>query len=343
MKLDRLFVQQLYANHFNHGFIEAVIRLCHSAGMKVCVEGVETCEEQQSISSLYSDTLQGYFFSKPISPDSFEENFIKQPDCMSQYASKEELPPYCIKMSSNKDLLLLMMDSVPLGFNLWNHNYQNVECNKAAVKLFDLLSEEEYLDHFYELSPEYQPDGSLSMSKTKEYIHKAFEKGCCVFFWLHQKLNGEPIPCEVTLVRIRYKNKYLVAGYTRDLRKQLKIEALISSSCHVYDTLPEAVIIFDITKHRCVYANPILLDIIHSDNYPPKLDQYLVPPLNEKELIEISCHQLNIGKRVFTFEFNLVIENQAYPFIANCTYMSDHHDYLLMTLRSAEAQPEIKL
>lgn len=31
VKIDRLFVQQLYANHFNHSFIEAVIRLCHSA------------------------------------------------------------------------------------------------------------------------------------------------------------------------------------------------------------------------------------------------------------------------------------------------------------------------
>ena len=34
VKIDRLFVQQLYANHFNQSFIEAVIRLCHSAGMK---------------------------------------------------------------------------------------------------------------------------------------------------------------------------------------------------------------------------------------------------------------------------------------------------------------------
>ena len=343
VKIDRLFVQQLYANHFNQSFIEAVIRLCHSAGMKVCVEGVETCEEQQSISSLYSDTLQGYFFSKPIPPQSFEENFIAQPDCMGKYAIKEELPPYCIKMSSNKDLLLMMMDAVPLGFNLWNHNYQNVECNHAAVKMFDLLSEEEYLDHFYDLSPEYQPDGTPSMQKAKEYISKAFEKGSCVFYWQHQKLNGEPMPCEVTLVRIRYKNEYLVAGYTRDLRRQLRIEALCDSKCHVYDPLPEAVMIFDIAKHACVYANPFMLEFVDAKAYPLQLDQFLMPPLSMKELIDLSCHQLNIGKRIFTFEFNLLIKGKPTPVLASSTYLSDHHDYLMITLNRTELKPEVSL
>lgn len=344
VKIDRLFVQQLNNNHFNHNFIEAVIRLCHSAGMNVCVEGVETCEEQQSISSLYSDTMQGYFLSKPIAPEIFEANFVHQPDCMRKYAVKEELPPYYIKMSNNKDLLLSMMDAVPLCFNLWNHNYQNIECNRAAVKLFDLLSEAEYLDYFYELSPKLQPDGSDSMIKAKEKITEAFETGSCIFFWMHQKLNGEPIPCEITLERIRYQNEYLVAGYTRDLRRQISIESLIESKCHVYDRLPDALMILDIKMEACVYANPQMLALLDSTEYPVKLDEYLIPPLTLKEIIKLTLQQLYHGKRVFNFEFSLKDSHgRKLPILASCSMLSKHQDYLVMTLKNKLVTPEIKL
>lgn len=344
VKIDRLFVQQLNDNHFNHNFIEAVIRLCHSAGMIVCVEGVETCEEQQSITSLYSDTMQGYFLSKPIAPEIFEANFVHQPDCMKKYAVMEELPPYCIKMSNNKDLLLSMMDAVPLCFNLWNHNYQNIECNHAAMKLFDLLSEAEYLDHFYELSPKYQPDGADSLTKAKEKIAEAFEKGSCVFFWMHQKLNGEPIPCEITLERIRYQNEYLIAGYTRDLRRQISIESLLESKCHVYDRLPDAVIILDIKKETCVYANPLMLELLDSTEYPVQLDQYLISPLTTKEIIKLVLQQLYHGKYVFTFEFSIKNNHgRILPVLASCSMLTEHHDYLVMTLKNTLNTPEIKL
>lgn len=80
VKIDRLFVKSLNANNYNHSFVEAVIRLCHSAGMKVCVEGVETEAEQQSVRALYTDTLQGFYLSRPIIKEEFELRFIHHPD-----------------------------------------------------------------------------------------------------------------------------------------------------------------------------------------------------------------------------------------------------------------------
>lgn len=344
VKIDRLFVQQLNDNHYNHSFVEAVIRLCHSAGMKVCVEGVETIEEQQSISSLYSDTMQGYFLSKPIGPDPFEANFVRQPDCMSKYVVKEELPPYYIKLSNNKDLLFSMMDALPLCLNLWNRNYQNIECNRAAVKLFDLLSEAEYLDHFHDLSPKLQPDGSDSRTKSKEKIVEAFETGSSIFFWMHQKLNGEPIPCEITLERIRFQNEYLVAGYTRDLRRQIAIDSMRESKCHVYDRLPDPLIIIDNEKKTCVYANPQMLELLDSTEYPIQLNRYLISPLTLNEIIKLASQQLSHGKHVFIFEFNLQDNRgRTIPVQASCSMLNKHQDYLVMTLRNTLNKPEIKI
>ncbi len=218
VKIDRLFVQSLNANHYNYSFVEAVIRLCHRAGMKVCIEGVETAVQQQAVSALRADSLQGFYVSRPVDPENFEEQFIEYPDCMVAKAAPKNIPSQYLRMSGDKDLLLSMMDAVPLALNLWNQNYQNVECNQAAVKLFGLREEAEYLDRFFELSPEFQPDGQPSMQKAKDKIREAFEQGESIFYWMHCRLNGELIPCEVVLIRLSYKNEYIVAGYTRDLR-----------------------------------------------------------------------------------------------------------------------------
>jgi PAS domain S-box-containing protein len=113
----------------------------------------------------------------------------------------------------------VMLDSIPLVANFWDKNHQNIDCSQEAVKLFGLTSKNEYLENFFDLSPEYQPDGMLSKEKALYYISKAFKEGYCRLDWLHRRLTGELIPCEVTLVRAKYENEFIVCGYTRDLRE----------------------------------------------------------------------------------------------------------------------------
>jgi signal transduction histidine kinase/CheY-like chemotaxis protein/PAS domain-containing protein len=113
----------------------------------------------------------------------------------------------------------VMLDATPLAANFFDGNFRHIDCNQEAVKMYELSSKKEYSERYFELSPEYQPDGKSSAEKFFELIKKTFNEGYCKFEWMHQKLNGEPIPCEVTLVRVKYKNNFIVAGYTRDLRE----------------------------------------------------------------------------------------------------------------------------
>jgi signal transduction histidine kinase len=115
----------------------------------------------------------------------------------------------------------IMFEAMPLGANIHYKNYGFVDCNENVVKLFGLSSKQEYFDKIDQLSPEYQPDGRLSKEKEEEYTNKAFSEGYCRFEWMHQKLNGEPIPCEVTLVRVQHGNELALAVYILDL-SQLK-------------------------------------------------------------------------------------------------------------------------
>jgi len=113
----------------------------------------------------------------------------------------------------------IMFNAMPLGANFHGKNFDFFDCNESAISLFGFSNKQEYIDNFHQLSPEYQPDGSLSKVKGIEFIDKAFIDGYCRFEWMHQKLNGEPIPCEITLVRVKHNNEFALAAYLRDLRE----------------------------------------------------------------------------------------------------------------------------
>jgi len=127
------------------------------------------------------------------------------------------------KLRESDELVQLMLDATPLCCILWNDSYKAIECNQEAVKLFNLSDKKEYLEKFFDLSPQYQPCGRPSYETMFENLSKAFRDGYMKFRWTHQKENGTSIPSEITLVRIKYKEGYIVAGYTRDLREHNKI------------------------------------------------------------------------------------------------------------------------
>jgi ABC-type amino acid transport substrate-binding protein len=113
----------------------------------------------------------------------------------------------------------LMLDATPLACTLWDKNFNVVDCNEEAAKLFELNGKREYLERFYELSPEYQEGGRLSKELAHRYVGKAFKDGYHDFEWLHQLVDGTLIPTEVTLVRVSFESDFLVVGFARDLRE----------------------------------------------------------------------------------------------------------------------------
>jgi signal transduction histidine kinase/CheY-like chemotaxis protein/PAS domain-containing protein len=141
--------------------------------------------------------------------------------------TRNRVSEQAVRIREADERVRLMLDSNPLCCNLWDKNLNNIECNEAAVKLFGMKDKQEYLDRFFDLSPECQPGGALSSAQAGINIKTAFEKGRCVFEWMHRTPDGGPLPAEVTLVRINYGADYVVAGYTRDLREhKLMMEEL---------------------------------------------------------------------------------------------------------------------
>lgn len=76
VKIDRLFIKNIHQESFNRAFIESVIDLCHSVGIRVTVEGVEESAELDTARAIGADSIQGFVVSRPIPAASFEERFL---------------------------------------------------------------------------------------------------------------------------------------------------------------------------------------------------------------------------------------------------------------------------
>ncbi len=123
------------------------------------------------------------------------------------------------RVAAAEERAQVMLDATPLGATFWNREYQPIDCNLEAVRLFKLSDKTEYISGYFELSPECQPCGKRSREMVREKIDEAFEAASCRFEWMHQLPDGEQIPCEITLVRVKYMDDFIVVSFTRDLRE----------------------------------------------------------------------------------------------------------------------------
>ena len=77
VKIDREFVKAILENSFDRNLIRYTAELCHSVGMKVCVEGVEEEAEYRVLTeSCKADSIQGYLFGRPETETDFETHFF---------------------------------------------------------------------------------------------------------------------------------------------------------------------------------------------------------------------------------------------------------------------------
>ncbi len=125
----------------------------------------------------------------------------------------------------------LMLDATPLSCVLWDRNFNLMDCNEAAYKLFNFSSKEELMGRIANFMPDFQPNGKSSRAYGIESLIKAFAEGGTVFEWMYRLPDGTFLPAEVTLKRVEYKGGHIVAGYTRDLRQ---IKLLESEAGKIY-------------------------------------------------------------------------------------------------------------
>lgn len=76
VKIDRSFTMKALCNEYEHELLIHIIRMVHSIGLDLVVEGIETADELQRITALNPDYIQGYYYSKPCTMDEFTQKYL---------------------------------------------------------------------------------------------------------------------------------------------------------------------------------------------------------------------------------------------------------------------------
>ena len=105
VKIDRCFVDHVQYNAYNFRLLSNMIELAHSAKISVCCEGVETIEELIALQELHADILQGYFFAKPYTVDTFEQVYICKGSKAYQERQEKEANICKLEVGEGKELL----------------------------------------------------------------------------------------------------------------------------------------------------------------------------------------------------------------------------------------------
>lgn len=72
LKIDKSFINSCMYDYNSQSIIASIISLAHRIGLEVVAEGVETEEQKQFLEKHHCDEFQGYYFSRPISPEELE-------------------------------------------------------------------------------------------------------------------------------------------------------------------------------------------------------------------------------------------------------------------------------
>ena len=66
IKLDRSLLREMTESDDKMNFISSIVYACHRFGKQVCMEGVETAEQDRLIRETGCDMIQGYYYHRPL-------------------------------------------------------------------------------------------------------------------------------------------------------------------------------------------------------------------------------------------------------------------------------------
>ncbi len=72
IKIDRSLLSKIENDRKTVAIIETLIKLAHTLELDVIAEGVEMQDQLELLKTLNCDKIQGYFISKPIAREEFE-------------------------------------------------------------------------------------------------------------------------------------------------------------------------------------------------------------------------------------------------------------------------------
>ena len=121
------------------------------------------------------------------------------------------------EIADANELNKVMLEIMPVGLTVIDDSLRIIDCNDVILNILE-TTKDYYLNHVEEFLPGYQIDGTISSTMMVDAYKQALTGEKYVLECEYCASSGELIPFEVTLMRAKYKGKYIVLAYQYDLR-----------------------------------------------------------------------------------------------------------------------------
>ncbi|HSW60360.1 MAG TPA: PAS domain S-box protein [bacterium] len=144
-----------------------------------------------------------------------------------------------------------------------------VECNYATVKMLAMNSRDDLIGKTpWDISPEYQSDGQLSIEKAKMMIAKCIAEGSNRFEWEHTRFDRSVFTAEIVLTPVPEMDVETVFVTWRDVTSKIKALKAINEIQTKYEVItenaPTAILIHQ--NGKWIYANKAVAEIFGFSN-----------------------------------------------------------------------------
>ncbi len=152
-------------------------------------------------------------------------------------------------LETEKDKFKHLFEKAADGHLIYQRN-KFVACNQAALDLLGLADKKLLLEQdITQFSPEYQPDGELSVTKQQRLVQSCFNQGVQRFYWVLKGVNGQTFWVDVVYASIPYLGKPAIYVSWRDKTEQKALEeSLKQNEAQIkllIDSIPLIVIVTD--------------------------------------------------------------------------------------------------
>ena len=239
--------------------------------------------------------------------------------------SKEKAKENALEESENR--LRIMLDTMAFPCLFFDSEGNVLECNQQTINLLGFKNKEEVLENFFMASPEYQSDGIQSKEKAKEIIKNTIETGKKITVrWDHKINNKAPLPVEVSMTRVKWKDEYRAIAYVRDMSKLVETEENLKRIQAIVVNSPSLSLFLD-TNGNIEYMNPAVSGI---SGYSPEEIQrdglsLIFSPENlellSKEYMAAALQNQKVG-----FEMTIKTKNGRKPVLSFCIFATQMYD-----------------
>jgi len=119
-----------------------------------------------------------------------------------------------------------ILESMPIGMTIIAGNPPTViDCNEELTRMFNAPKQQIIDNYFKDFAPEYLKDGRLANHDALDIMTLAMNGEVVRTERFHQTADGVPMPCDLTLTRVKGEDEFMGLGFLYDLTDIKKREA----------------------------------------------------------------------------------------------------------------------